>query len=320
MNTAVSFRPSTASLLECLQPAIDGHFGASIAAITRTPSRYSTSFAIEDLGLTLSDGSSIAVVFKNLSPEAMLEEARRTRPELIYDPLREIEVYRSLLAPADLGTARLFGTEADAAEQRFWLFIEKVDGVELYQVESLEVWKGASRWLRHMHHRLAPDRHQIPSLIRCDAAWYRAWMRRAVDFASGRSYSGLEQLASIHEKVVEHLCEMPETVIHGDLYASNVLVDQSEDGLRVCPVDWERASVGPGLIDLATLSMGWDEDAVSQLALAYTGSDSDLISLAFCRLQLCIQWLGWSPAWRPPPEHRRDWLNDALALADELGL
>jgi len=35
---------------------------------------------------------------------------------------------------------------------------------------------------------------------------------------------------------------------------------------------------------------------------------------------LALQWLGWSADWTPPPEHARDWLVEALAAAERLGL
>lgn len=39
-----------------------------------------------------------------------------------------------------------------------------------------------------------------------------------------------------------------------------------------------------------------------------------------CRLHLALRSLGWSPAWSPPPEHARDWLAEALELAERLDL
>ena len=30
-------------------------------------------------------------------------------------------------------------------------------------------------------------------------------------------------------------------------------------------------------------------------------------------LLVALQWLGWSDDWTPPPEHRHDWLSEALA-------
>ena len=84
---------------------------------------------------------------------------------------------------------------------------------------------------------------------------------------------------------------------------------------------WERAAIGPGMLDLASLCAGWDDRPAAELARAYCGTGPiDFETLALCRLHLCIQWLGWSPHWAPPAGHRRDWLNDALRLAVQLGL
>jgi len=49
---------------------------------------------------------------------------------------------------------------------------------------------------------------------------------------------------------------------------------------------------------------------------AFTQSQLDLVLL-----QLAVQWLGWGPAsWIPPEGQRHDWLGEALALAESLGL
>jgi hypothetical protein len=313
---------SSDALLETLQPAVQRHLGTSIVAMNRSPSPYSTSFVIEVLELELRNGARLALIFKDLSPRAMLDGARRTRPRFVYDPLREIEVYRTVLSPADLGTARLFAAEVDPAWGRYWLFLEKVEGVELYQVEELDLWMEAARWLRRFHDRFASATapESLPQrLTRWNAGWYRRWMSRAMKFGSAEARTALERLAAAHPLMVEHLCQQQTSLIHGDFYASNVLIARPDRGWRVCPVDWERASVAPSLFDLAALCMGWREDRVEQLAQAYAGIQvPDMRSLGFCRLQMCIQWLGWSSNWRPPSEHRQDWLSEALALADAL--
>jgi hypothetical protein len=62
----------------------------------------------------------------------------------------------------------------------------------------------------------------------------------------------------------------PLTVIHGEFYASNVLIDDGIDGIRVCPVDWERAAIGPALIDLAALTGGnWTEEQKRDMVEEY---------------------------------------------------
>src|SRR5262249_37474331 len=115
--------------------------------------------------------------------------------------------------------------------------------------------------------------------LRADA---RLWMRRAAEFLSARLSKSaqasevralkerMERLASRHELIVERLAALPATLIHGEFYASNVLVRESGGGLHVCPVDWERAGLGPGLLDLAALIAGkWTDEQKRALALEY---------------------------------------------------
>ena len=61
----------------------------------------------------------------------------------------------------------------------------------------------------------------------------------------------------------------PRTFVHGELYPSNVLVVRDDRHPRVCPIDWEMAAIGPGLIDLAALVGGWDPPERERLVAAY---------------------------------------------------
>src|SRR5262249_32881347 len=169
--------------------------------------------------------------------------------------------------------------------------------------------------------------------------FYRLWLRRARDFwqqAGPTIPEGarrrLEKLAVRYEEVVARLLALPVTFIHGEFYPSNVLVQETSGALRVCPVDWEMAAVGPGLIDLAALTAGtWTGEEKAALATAYHGAlrpdggwppplDVFLTALDVCQLHLAMQWLGWSLDWSPPPEHAWNWLEEALRLSEKLGL
>ena len=313
-----------------------------VTGLERRPSSYSTSFAIEELDARLDDGTSLRLLFKDLSRHALLGNARRVKPAFLYDPLREIETYRSILEPNRLGTATCYGAFIDRPRGRYGLFLEKVPGAELYQVGDLVTWQRVARWLVGMHARFAGETDALARaapLLRYDGDFYRMWPRRARAFlrrsgpprARGLRRS-MERLAGDYDRVVERLVALPVSFIHGEFYASNVLVHEKGEGLRVCPVDWEMAAVGPGLIDLAALTAGgWTAEEKERLALAYhaelvsrDGRWSDpeefLISLDYCRLHLAVQWLGWSLRWSPPPEHAQDWLGEALGLAGKLGL
>jgi hypothetical protein len=78
-------------------------------------------------------------------------------------------------------------------------------------------------------------------------------------------------------------------------------------------------------VDLAALiSGGWTEEDREAIVSAYRSVPGVAFSqdqLDLCRLHLAIQWLGWAPpSWTPPEGQRQDWLAEALALAERLGL
>jgi hypothetical protein len=40
--------------------------------------------------------------------------------------------------------------------------------------------------------------------------------------------------------------------------------------------------------------------------------------LDLCRLHHAVQWLAWSDQWTPPADQSRDWLSEALRLAERV--
>jgi hypothetical protein len=325
-----------------LERVLHEHFEAErrLVALKRCRSPYQTSFALEELDVTLEDGATLELVFKDLSPHALSAGARAAKPSFLYDPSREIETYRSILTRAELGTPIYYGALADPERSRYWLFLERVPGVALWQIGELESWKQAARWLARMHDHFADTeewRRSAGHLLHYDARFYRLWPQRARDFIDRAAPSevargAVEWLEARYEQVVERLASLPDTFIHGEFYASNVLVAGTAEALRVCPIDWEISAVGPGLIDLAALVSGkWEKEETIALASAYRsalGSRAGLPrdgedfneTLDYCRLHLAVQWIGWAQNWSPPAEHRQDWLGEALRLAEELGL
>jgi hypothetical protein len=335
--------PSTATLRAAVQRSLRTHFNTScrIVSFERRESIYATSFRIEDLQITLDTGVTLPIIFKDVSPGAMMAGARRAKPRSLYDPLREIRVYQRVLGPHNLGTATCYGAVADARRRRYWLFLEKVAGVEMYQVGSRATWLQVSRWLAGTHLAFAaqaavpaslPSRH----LLKYDRDFYRRWMTRARRFAAAhRSPRGdlrrrrLASIAGRYEMAIERLLTLPVTVIHGEFYPSNILVQRLGQRLRVCPIDWETAAVGPGLIDLAALTEGnWSDVDRRRLAMPYwrqvrsqpwaTAPGDFMMLLDCCRLYHAVKWLGWAKHWSPPASQRRDWLADAVMIAERL--
>jgi Ser/Thr protein kinase RdoA (MazF antagonist) len=321
----------------------DAAGGGRVRILERRMSPYRTSFSLEELDLSLPDGTALDVLFKDLAPDSLLDEARRAKPGFLANPSREGEVYRTLLAPRGLGPP-VHGVVDDPAVGRHWLFLGRAPGVELYQVGDLETWAEVARWLARFHGRFHADEvarslAETGVLIHHDAVLFRRWLERARSFADTEGRAGaatsqalLDRVERIHPEVSRVLLSQPPTLLHGEFYPSNVLVRVGTRGVDVVPVDWEMAGWGPGLLDLAALvAGGWSEAERSWLSLAYLegleeaggteppASDAFLEAVACARLQLAVQWMGWARDWDPPPEHLQDWRREAEALLDRLG-
>ena len=333
-------RVRTDDLKQALQAALRDHFqtACSIIQLDREVSKYSSSFVIEKLTVRLGSGVRLALIFKNLGNPTLQDQHQMTRPGFMSNPAREIDVSRRILATDSIGTARCLGSVCNLPKQRFWLFLEKIDGLELYQHGDFEIWIEVARWLARFHERFEnPEEGQASgvSLLTYNRDFYLAWPARAKVFLHDQPKSVVKNIAWIndhYEFVADRLAGLPVTLLHGDFNASNIIVQLMAQSLRICPVDWEMAALGPGLIDLAALVSGnWSSDQRNSLAGAYfeelgrggrnlTDKHKFHEDLKYCQLHLAMQWLGWSQNWSPPVEHKRDWLQHAVALAKQIGL
>jgi hypothetical protein len=314
-----------------------------VVQFERRLSDYYSSYVMEELDVVLDDGRELELIFKNLSRDGMLEGAIRNKPYFLYNPMREIETYRRLLSTHAIGTAKFYGAYTDPSTEHYWLFIERVPGTLLWQFGEDEVWQYVAGWLGNAHSEFAAEAEhredpELSQLKVYDQHYYWQWMSRAHAFVhrtacgdGSDAVCDIEYLSDRFPHVVDRLMRLPTTVIHGEFYPSNVLLERGADATRVCPVDWETAAIGPGLMDLSALTSGsWTEQQRLRMATAYydarepNGDEQSraefLVDLDYCSLFMAIQWLGWSPDWQPPPEHAQNWLTEACRLTKKLGL
>jgi Ser/Thr protein kinase RdoA (MazF antagonist) len=287
----------------------------------------------------MEDGTCLELVFKDLSPDSLLETARRVRPGFLYDPVREIETYRKLLDPHRFGTPVFHGAVESSGSRQFWLFLERVRGPLLWQLGNIETWCEAARWVAGFQAAFGPSPRPSRHQLAYDRAHLELWIDRARRFlnrkrvgALGGQWPAFKRLADRYDRVVDRLVSMPQGVLHGEFYPSNIILRRERSALRVCPIDWEVTGVGPGLLDLAALtSGGWTEGQKGKMVAAFRESlppsrewlltDADLLEgIGFCQLHLAVQWLGWADEWSPPDLHARNWLREALGLAGKLGV
>jgi Ser/Thr protein kinase RdoA (MazF antagonist) len=329
-----------------LEVALSEHFERprTIRQLRRRASAYSSSYALENLELELDRGQRLRLVFKDLSPASVLQTARSVRPRFLYRPEREMEIYRHVLDSAKLGTPVCYGAVKVPELERYWLFLERVDGPLLWQRGRLQSWEQAARWLAMLHteYRASAQvggRAWPDQLVRYDEQLLTTWLVRAEEFLRRQSHDespdmrrGFSRLANRYDRVIARLLDLPISLIHGEFFPSNVILRPAARGWQICPVDWEMAAIGPGLIDLAALTAGnWTRDQKRKLVAAYREgleladncppSVNDLLeAVDYCQLHLSIQLLGWASDWSPPKRHTQNWLGEAIRLSGALGL
>jgi Phosphotransferase enzyme family len=325
---------SDSELIDALGGRLAGH---EIVVLERRPYRYATSAPLEEIRVRTDDGAETLLILKDLSRDRLLPDAGRSKPEFLHEPRRELETYRRVLGPAGIGP-KAFAVVDDGGRGRQWLLLQKVRGIELWQVGELSVWNRVAAWLGGLHayfaDRIDTVRDANPHLLEHSPSSYRSWCDRACaalsESADPRAPNLVEALRG-YDRVVDRLGALARTFVHGELYPSNVLVALAEEPVGVYPVDWEMAAIGPGLMDVAALVGGWGAREREGLESAYVeglteaGCSSPGINqlkagVSSCRLHLALQWLGWASGWQPPREHAHDWLGEALVLSRELRL
>ena len=335
----------TSLLYESLETVLSKYFGRkrSLKQLRRRSSAYSSSYVLENLEVELDRGEHLRLVFKNLSPGSLLKTARQVRPGFVYHPEREIEIYRHVLDSERLGTPIWYGAVEVPELERYWLFLERVDGPLLWQRGRLRSWEQAARWLARLHTQYGVQRRNgsapwLKYLARYDEHMLSTWLLRAEEFLRRDNDNSLEvcrrfsRLASRYDEVIARVLNLPMSLIHGEFFPSNIILRPRRRDWEICPVDWEMAAIGPGLIDLAALTAGnWTSDQKRKMVAAYRNALGDAKgwlpsirelseAVAYCQLHLSVQLLGWASDWSPPKRHTQNWLGEALRLSGALGL
>jgi thiamine kinase-like enzyme len=171
----------------------------------------------------------------------------------------------------------------------------------------------AARWLGEFHatQQTRIAERSLSFLNRYDSPYYNAWARRTYQFARPlwKRFHWLSKIKASADHWFAPLLESPPTIIHGEFYAKNLLLQRE----NVFTIDWESAAIAPGEIDLAALTEGihWPESIVQGCQRAYIRSrwpqgepPSFQRTLDAARMYLHFRWLG----------ERRDWAVRARTL------
>ena len=325
---------SGTSLATAIQRSLNTRLGVRgrVRALTRTPTLYGSSRTLERWTVTLDGGSDLELIAKRLGADGLLGNAASTRPALHFEDTREQAAYERVLH-GDLPVAQFVGVIDDA--DTCWLVTVAVDGSPLSEIGNFADWEAAAAAAARFHDEFVGRADEMlaraPQLLNRDRAYYESWFDRAIDFnkAAPARRGTVALLRSLRQRVTNMLARDEVTLVHGELYASNVLVKRQPLRTRdaVAFVDFETIGTGSAALDLAALVTGWDLASRRSMCAAYCAASrraadlslTDLMVLvAGARAQLAAQWLGWHESWRPPSVHRRDWAAELQDAAEGL--
>src|SRR5215212_1499671 len=277
-----------------------------VALLSRKPFAYETSFAIDELRVQLDEGEEIDLLVKDIGA-GLSATAAAIKSSRVLDPRREIAVYRSLLEPAEVPAPRFYGAAEDEGTGRAWLFLERVPGEVLADESDPGAWRAAAGWAGQLNGAI--EKHRQPAvdrlLLNRDRDWHQHWLAAATARCEDAERTELAtRLRHCAGAFLDRLDGLPRAFVHGELYASNVIVDRVDtETPQVKPVDWEMAGTGPFALDLAALVTGWEGEEREAMCEAFHAelphaaasaiSQADFReALGLCELALALQWLG----------------------------
>ena len=277
---------------------VDTVFDRPVARLTRRPSPYQTSFPLEEWDVEFDDGTSAELVFKR-NPLEQAHPITRRLKAADHDASREADAYE-LLDAHELAAPKLHARGDD------WILIERIRGARLTDLGDVDAWRRTAAEIQAVHRTLRGVR---------PARSIRVLDERYFSSCASVAARTHPELADAYSNATKVLAHAQRAFIHGELYASNVVVTADR---RVYIVDWETASLGPPMLDVAALIAGtWTAADRATIASAYAGHDE--IELAAATLHLALRWLCAPPEWTPPREHATDWLAEAARASTLLG-
>lgn len=250
-------RPSQRALERSLEAA----FG-EVEVTGREPNRYASTFP-SDVVTCVARSRTISLLCKYEVPR---DRGLRGVPAGVR---YESAAYCSAVEPSGLTAPRWFGLFDDEPSGPAWLMLEFLaDALRLDKSPERGGLSRAARWIGSFHRFHDLSAKQAPECLNREGpATFRACVDRAADrWAELRArHPWFHPFARDCEAVFCELFVRRPTVIHGELYPSNVLMREGS----VFPVDWERAAVSAGEIDLAALVEGWKPEDVRCATQSY---------------------------------------------------
>jgi hypothetical protein len=304
--------------------------GAPVTAVRELPAPTRTSYAVRRLMLDLSDGRTFDVFLKDF------DACSYTADLALLRGARERYVYETVLAGRNLGTPRLHAVVWEEPAGPHRLLLEFVQGKTLRQ-SPIEDWIAAAGWLGRLHGVVGVQGAGLAEsgvLANYDETYFRVMAERALQAVAWRSGPLHKRLAAAldgYAAMIERFCAGRRTLVHGSYRPKNILIDTRARPVRVCPVDWELAAIGPQFHDLACLANEVDRRPVMErfceayansagaAGLAVPEAGEMLVELDRLRLHRVLRSLARSQEWAYPDSAVSKLVAKAESVRHELG-
>lgn len=298
MPDFVSGLPKTDALQRGLTAALQtGEVGGRLTLLRREPTPYATTFPCEIVTCQIGRGKPRRLFCKYTAGVDYTGHGHRGGVG------HEIAAYRHILTRTKKFRPRFYGSYADSERGQYWLFLEYLDGgLRVGKLNDPVAMAKTARWIAQFHvtSQCLLSNECLRFLRRYDKEYYLGWISRTVDFArpNYRKSSWLHHLYAQAESFLSPLLKSVPAIIHGEYYQHNILFHHGQ----VCPIDWESAAIGEGLIDLACLTDGWENKIADVCTATYVqtrwpeGAPPEFERvIKAARLYMTVRWLGDDP-------------------------
>lgn len=291
---------------ELLQLGLSSILGNDASLLGRRKNSYSSTYSSEIVTCRLGNDQELDLFIKYGRPGA------DSRQDFRGNTAFEAVVYRDVLQPLSLTSATFYGAFTDVDSEYTWLILAYLGEASRLNLSTRanQALGWASRWLGQFHAatelRLASGSY---SELRAHTAdYYRGWADRVNESTRPfhDQYPWVPDICKRFEDSIPSLIAGPLTVIHGEYYPKNILVD----GERIYPIDWQTAAIARGEMDLASLIEGWGDGPVRTAVEEYCSArwqgatPPDFAhTLTITQLYWPFRWLASNPKW---PERTAD--------------
>ena len=228
--------------------------------VRRRSNWYTSSFATELVDVATADGERILFCKHGTDYVDELAGLRR-------GPGYEAEVYAAAAGVLERCAPRWYG--AFSGDHGTTVVTEYVGYPRLDETETASAVVEASGRLGALHRRAADLAGEGRALNRYDRDHLERSLERPGRLARDSALrEAMEPIEARRSPLVDLLSQAGETLIHGELFAANVLIGES-----AVFVDWETAGLGAGELDLAALTVGaWTDDVRTACEQAYASA------------------------------------------------